>query len=180
MDKGENRQSALETIRDYITGKSVPLMGPEENRQTVERFLVEEKGYAKEDIHVGEKISVQAGGELYESRIDLVVYVNKAPYMAIKCAPGSLGSREREILAAARLVFDSPIPFSVVSDGKTAIVMDTVSGQKTGEGMSSIYSKTEAIQHMQTIQSHPLPKARKDKEALIFRSYDSMNVNRKR
>ena len=40
------------SLIDYITGKEVPNVGAEENRQAIERFLVEEKGFAREDIAV--------------------------------------------------------------------------------------------------------------------------------
>ena len=45
-------------ITDYITGKEVPNIGAEENRQALERFLVEEKGYFKEDIEVDVDIEI--------------------------------------------------------------------------------------------------------------------------
>ena len=39
-------------LTDYVTGKEVPNIGAEENRQTVERYLVEKKGFSKQDIGV--------------------------------------------------------------------------------------------------------------------------------
>ena len=33
------------TLIDFITGRETPNIGAEENRQVVERFLVEQKGY---------------------------------------------------------------------------------------------------------------------------------------
>jgi hypothetical protein len=69
------------------------------------------------------------------------------------------------------------IPFSIVSDGKTAIVLDTVSGKKTGEGMDTIPSKKEAIEKLESIDLLPFPKDRLEREKLIFRTYDSENVN---
>jgi hypothetical protein len=119
-------------------------------------------------------------GELYRSQLDLVVSVDggKTRFMAIRCVAGSLGSREREIVAAARLLLDNyQIPFSIVSDGKTAIVLDTVSGKKTGEGMDTIPSKKEAIEKLESIDLLPFPKDRLEREKLIFRTYDSENVN---
>jgi len=97
--------------------------------------------------------------------------------MAIKCAAGSLGSREREIVAAARLLKDYQIPFAVVSDGQTAIVLDTVSGKKTGEGMAAIPSKEAAGRMLDSCQPISLPADRREREKLIFRTYDSDNVN---
>ena len=166
-------------ITDFVTGREVPNIGAEENRQAVEQFLVEQKGYLKEDIEVDVAINIIAGDELYRSLVDLVVGTDggKTRIMALKCAAGSLGSREREILAAARLLDKYQIPFSVISDGKTAIVLDTVSGKKVGEGLGAIFSKKEAIEKLKTLELRPFPKDRRKGEGLIFRTYDIENVN---
>lgn len=166
-------------ITDFITGKEIPNVGAEENRQQVAQFLVAEKGFLKEDIEVDVDIEINVAGAIYRSQVDLVVSVDggPTPFMAIKCAAASLGSREREILAASRLLCENQIPISVVSDGKTAIVLDTVSGQKQGEGLNAIPAKDEAREHLKTLQLQPYPKEKLKREKLIFRTYDSMNVN---
>ena len=168
-------------ITDFVTGKEIPNVGAEENRQMVERFLVAEKGFSKADIAVDVDIEISVAGETYRSQIDLVVSVDdeygSTPFMAIKCAAASLGSREREILAAARLLAENQLPFSVVSDGKTAIVLDTVSGKNLGEGLNAILSKAEARERLREIKPLPFPKEKREREKLIFRSFDSMNVN---
>ncbi len=166
-------------ITDFATGKEIPNVGAEENRQQVERFLVTEKGYAREDIDIDVDIEITVAGQPYRSQIDLVVSIDGGarPYMAFKCAAASLGSREREILAAARLACDSQIPISVVSDGRTAIVLDTVSGRRQGEGLEAIPSKDQAREHLSHLVLQPFPLEKRDREGLIFRSYDSMNVN---
>jgi hypothetical protein len=172
-------QKPYSMITDFVTGKEIPNVGAEENRQMVERFLVNEKGFSKEDIEVDVDIEMIVTGELYRSLIDLVVSVDGGAtrFMAIKCAAASLGSREREILAASRLLYENQLPFSVVSDGKTAIVLDTVSGKKLGEGLSAIPSKGEVLEKSKTLKLQPFPKEKLEREKLIFRSYDSMNVN---
>ena len=167
-------------ITDFVTGKEIPNVGAEENRQAVEHFLVEEKGFLKEDIAIDVDIELTVAGEAYKSQIDLVVNIDVGAvrFMAVKCAAGSLSSREREIVAAARLLDEKyQIPFSVVSDGKTAIVLDTVSGEKVGEGKDAIPSKDEAREKMRSIELQPFPQKRLEREKLIFRSYDSLNVN---
>lgn len=172
-------QKPYSMITDFVTGREMPNIGAEENRQAVAQYLVNEKGYSKDEIEVDVKIELTIAGEPYRSQVDLVVTVNdgKLPIMAIKCAAGSLGSREREIVAAARLLEDYQIPFAVVSDGKTAIVLDTVSGKKTGEGMAAIPSKEAAIRMLDSYQPISLPADRLEREKLIFRTYDSENVN---
>ena len=166
-------------ITDFVTGKGLPNIGAEDNRQAIERFLVEQKGYLKEDIQIDADIEMIVAGELYQSQLDLVVSVDggRTRFMAIRCVAGSLGSWEREIVAAARLLDNYQIPFSMVSDGKTAIVLDTVSGKKTGEGMDAIPSKKEALEKLDSLELQPFPKDRLEKEKLIFRTYDSENVN---
>ena len=164
-------------ITDFVTGEKIPDVGAEANRQTVERVLVAEKGYTKKDIEVDAPLEVTIGDEFYRSSVDLVVSVNGKRYMAIKCAPGSLGSREREIVSAARLLGEYQIPVSVVSDGKTAMVLDTVSGEKIGEGLDAIPSKKALQKSAKSLKLQPLAEKRMEREKLIFRSYDSMNVN---
>ena len=166
-------------ITDFATGREIPNVGAEENRQMVEKFLVNEKGYAKADIEVDVDLEISVAGEPYRSQIDLVISPDGGAnrFMAIKCAAASLGSREREILAAARLVGDAQIPLSVVSDGKTAIVLDTVSGRKLGEGLDAIPSKDLAREQLKGVDLQPFPETKREREGLIFRTYDSMNVN---
>jgi hypothetical protein len=101
----------------------------------------------------------------------------KSHFMVLKCAAGSLGSREREIVAAARLLDAYQIPWAVVSDGKTAIVLDTVSGKKIGDGLDAIPSRQEAIAQLQAYTPLAFPEERREREKLIFRTYDVENVN---
>ena len=166
-------------ITDFVTGKKIPNVGAEDNRQMVEKFLVNNKGYSKEDIAIDVDIKITIAGETYRSQIDLVVSVGgeSGRFMAIKCAAASLGSREREILAASRLLYEKQLPFSVVSDGKTAIVLDTVTGRKLGEGLNMIPSKEEAREMLTKTTWAPFPQQKLEREKLIFRSYDSMNIN---
>ena len=174
-----NTLKPYEIITDFVTGKDVPNIGAEENRQVIERFLIEQKGYLKKDIQIDAEIEMSIAGELYRSQLDLVISTDggETRFMAIRCAAGSLGSQEREIVAAARLLDNYQIPLSVASDGKTAIVLDTVSGKKIGAGMDAIPSKKEAIEKLKSLELQPLPKERLEREKLIFRTYDSENVN---
>ena len=168
------------TLIDFVTAREIPNIGAEENRQAVERFLVQEKGYLKEDIAVDVDIEMMVAGEVYQSQIDLVLSLEKGSvhFMAFKCAAASLGSWEREIVAAARLLEPNyQIPYAVVSDGKTAMVLDTISGKKIGEGMAAIPSKEQAVETLKTIDLIAFPKERMERERLIFRTFDSQNVN---
>lgn len=174
------KQVFVDTIIDFVTGKPVPDEGAEANRQAVERFLVETCGYAKEEISVSVEMNLTIGGEPYRSAADLVITCSEGRIMLVKCAAGSLGSCEREAMATARLLDpEAQIPITVVSDGNTALVFDTVSGKKTGEGMAAIPTRTDAKRIGKETTPTPLPERRREKEALIFRTYDMINVHRR-
>jgi hypothetical protein len=166
-------------ITDFVTGREVPNVGAEENRQAVEKYLIDKKGYQKEDIQVDFDIAITVAGEPYHSQVDLVVSADggKTSFMAIKCAAGSLGSREREIVAAARLLDEYQIPWAMVSDGKKAIVLDTVTGKKIGDGLDVIPAKGEALGQLKSYTPLVFPEERREREKLIFRTYDIENVN---
>ena len=112
-----------ETLTDYLTSRPVPNIGPEANRQAVIRYLIEEAGYRSEELETNGPISVAIEETRYASRVDIVVSNEGEALMLVKCAAGSLGSREREALAAARLVKDPPLPLTLVSDGQAATLL---------------------------------------------------------
>jgi hypothetical protein len=168
-------------IVDFVTGREIPEVGPEANRQALERYLVSKKQYAKPDIEVDAPIAFEVAGESYRSQIDLVVTLETPGgakrFMAIKCVAGSLGSHEREILAAARILEGYQIPLAVVSDGQNAVVIDSLSGRKIGEGLDALPSKPAAVKTLATLQLQPYPRDRLERERLIFRTYDVDKVN---
>lgn len=165
-------------ISDYITGNPVRNAGPEVVKQTVEQFLVKDRGYDKTDIRVNEPIVVQFKGEDYHSVIDLIVFCKERAIMALTCVAGSIGSYEREILAGARLVFDYQIPLAVSTDARDAVVMDTVSGSYRGKGLNAIPSKQEALNLLRTFAFPPLDENRKEREMIIYRSFNLEKINK--
>jgi ribosomal protein L21E len=167
-----------DTIFDFITGKPRLNAGAEANRQAVERLLVGVKGYEKEQIEVDASITLDMGNERYQSTVDLVVRVQGMRFMIIKCAAGALASREREVIAAARLMENYQIPLAVACDGQNAIVWDTVSGKCLGEGLSAIPARDQALAAFDAAALVSLDEQRRVRQQLIFKSYDSMNVHR--
>ncbi|MCF8067703.1 MAG: type I restriction enzyme HsdR N-terminal domain-containing protein [Desulfobacterales bacterium] len=167
----------ITTITDYITGKEIPNVGSEENRQVVEKFLVEDKGFSRKDIEIDADIEMIIAGEPYTSQVDLVVSCEGKRLMLIKCVAASLGSREREIVSAARLLDVYQIPFSIVSDGNSAIIMDTISGKVINEGMDNIPSRDNLKKQSANIQFISFPEEKRERETLIFRTYDIENIN---
>jgi hypothetical protein len=176
-DKNPKEPMSNDTLVDYVTGRMVPDIGAESHRQKIERFLVTDKGYDKSDIAVDADIAVVFPEETYRSQLDLVVSVDGRPVMVIKCVAGSLESRQREVLSAARIYRPGPIPYAVAADGETAVIYDTRTGKKIGEGLNAILDLSAARSMAANIMPINIPETRIKKERIIFRSYDSMNIH---
>ena len=161
-----------DTIVDYITGRVIPDIGPEGSRQRFEKFLVETKGYAKSDVQVDAPITVLFKGAPYHSTLDLVVFCDTRPFMAVRCIAGSLGSYEREILAGARLIYDHQVPLSVSTNGRDALIRETATGKKFGTGMDAIPTKQEAAELLKKMPQLSFPENKKEREMILFRSYN--------
>ncbi|MDY6952129.1 MAG: type I restriction enzyme HsdR N-terminal domain-containing protein [Thermodesulfobacteriota bacterium] len=164
-------------LTDFVTGKEVPNIGAEENRQRIERLLVEEKGYDTGDIEVDADLTFKIKDQVVHSHVDLVVGIDDKRFMVLRCVPGSLGTRHRETLAAARLLYTYQIPLSVITDGTDADVLDTLTGEPIGHGIDAIPSKDEGRKTMRNIELKPFPQEKLEREGLIFRSYDELNIN---
>jgi hypothetical protein len=161
-------------ICDFITGQAFIDTDDERIRQGIERFLIEEKGYSKKDIEVDREFDIALGDELNKSKVDLIVSVEEKNFMIIKCARGSLVSREREILSCARILDTYQIPFAVITNGEDAEVLDTISGEVIGNGLEAIPSKTQALEAIKKIEFKKLQDERIEKEKRIFLAFDSI------
>lgn len=168
----------FDQITDYITGREIDNVGAEASRQIFEKFLVETKGYSKQEVGVDVPLTVQFKGEDYDSVIDLIVTVGNRPFMAITCVAGSIGSYEREILAGARLVEKNIIPYAVSTDGRDAIVLDSRTGETTGNGLDAVPSRQAAEDLLKTIEDTPLDPAKRNGEMIIYRSFNLEKVNK--
>lgn len=166
-----------DTLIDFITGQKVANIGAEANRQSLERVLIEKKAYTRQDIVVDAPIEVDIDGDAYRSTVDLVIQIEGVPLVAVKCAAGSLGSREREIVSAARLYAAAPLPLAIVTDGSDATVLNTQTGKPIGKGLDAIPSRRDAAKLVHADPLPPIAPERLTREKRVFRSYDSMNVN---
>jgi hypothetical protein len=163
-----------ERIIDFITGQSFIDTDDERIRQRIERLLIEEKGYSKKDIEVDREFEIVLGEEINRSSIDLIVNVEEKRFMVIKCARGSLVSREREIQSCASILDVYQIPFAVITNGEDAEVLDTISGEIIGCGLEAIYSKKQALEAIRRIEFKRLPKEKVEKEKRIFLAFDAI------
>lgn len=145
-----------------------------EARKMIAYLLVEKKGYLPEDIEKKVVIEVKLGQETAYSSVDFLVSVEGKKAMIIKCAAGSLSSRERQAVAAARLLGSPPVPIAVVADPMNAEVLDVATGKVMGEGFGAIPIKDQVIQILSKTELKPLSLERLEKEKRILLAFDAI------
>lgn len=145
-----------------------------EARRKVEYLLLEKKGYARDDIRKNAAFEVKLADETAYSSVDFVVSIDGKQAMIIKCAAGSLDSRERQAVAAARLFAAPPVPIAVVADPATAEVLDTASGKVIGEGYGAIPVKEQLAGILSGTQPVPLSPERLEREKRILLAFDAI------
>ncbi|MGD9023083.1 MAG: type I restriction enzyme HsdR N-terminal domain-containing protein [Deltaproteobacteria bacterium] len=160
-----------ETV-DFITGETLIDTIDERARQEIARFLVNEKGYLKEDIRVRRPIALDVDGNKGTFIVNFVVHVSGKAFMIIIFGPGSLVSRERPALAAARLVEPYTVPFTVVTNGRSAEVLETQSGHVIAEGLENIPSKEQALERFKTVVFETLAGKHMDRERRILYAFE--------
>ena len=160
-----------ETV-DYITGRTIVDTHDERVRQKIARFMVEEKGYSKKDIEVGREIPLNVDGDRGTVRVDFVIRIDGKALAIIIFGPGSLVTRERSTLAAARLIESYAVPFAVVTNGEDAEVMETKSGHVIAQGLEAVPSKQEAVERIRTLTFEKVPGKRLEKEKRILYVFD--------
>nr|WP_181448027.1 type I restriction enzyme HsdR N-terminal domain-containing protein [Dissulfurirhabdus thermomarina] len=161
------------TLRDYLTGEELPDTDDERFRQAIARMLVEEKGFAREEITPRCRIETLFAGRFVTSRIDFVVRVADRPVMVVRYGPGSLVTRERAAVAAARVLDpEVRIPFAVVTNGRDAEVLDTATGKVIGTGLSAVPTRAEISGRLPSIRFEPFPEDRRERELRILNAYD--------
>ncbi len=146
-------------------------------RKTVEYLLLEKKGYAREEVRKQVVFEVILGQETTHSSVDFLVTVEGKKAMVIKCASGSLSSRERQAVAAARLLGSPPIPIAVVADPTTAEVLDVMTGKVVGEGFGAIPVREQILAVLSEKEPKPLSPDRIEKEKRILLAFDAIRCS---
>jgi len=162
------------TCSDFITGESVVDTDDERYRQKLARLLVEEKGYAKSDIEVRLKIETLFAKQFVVSTIDFTVRMQGKRFMIIRYGPGSLVTRERAAIAAARVLDPAyRIPLAAVTNGEDAELLDTMTGKVIAEGLTAIPDKQAASLLIDTLRFTPfVDSGRRERELRILNAFD--------
>ncbi|NTV13303.1 MAG: type I restriction enzyme HsdR N-terminal domain-containing protein [Desulfobulbaceae bacterium] len=164
----------LGTLSDFVTDETLVDTDDERYRQKLARYLVEEKGYAKEELEPRRKIETLFSGCFVVSKIELVVSLAGRPLLLLRYGPGSLVTRERPTLAAARVLEpEMLIPVAVISNGEDAEVLDVVSGKVVGTGLDAIPDRAQLAAMADKLAPLPGPTGdRREKELRILNAFD--------
>ncbi len=94
--------------------------------------------------------------------------------MIVRYGPGSLVSRERAAIAAARVLNpDYCIPLAVVTNGRDAELLDTKTGKVIGYGLHSIPDHGTIQNMFEQLAFYPPPETkRRDQELRILNVFD--------
>ena len=162
------------TCTDYLSGETIVDTDDERCRQELARLLVEKKGYAKSELEPRLCIETLYNGQFVASTIDITVRVAGRRIMILRFAPGSLVTRERSAIAAARVLEPGyQIPLAVVTNCRDAEVLDTYTGKVIGQGMDAIPGRKDAGDMIKALRFEPFADKKKiDREKRILNAYD--------
>ena len=144
-------------------------------RRAMLDFLINSKGYLTDDIEIDAKFEISAGNRTEAVSTDFIIKLAGVRFMAVKCAPSTLGSRERHILSFCRVVDSYQIPYCLITDGEKAIMLDTLTGKTMSEDFALIPSRTEALEKIKGIKLEKYPDNRLEREKLILLAYQCAN-----
>lgn len=133
----------LGQLRDYLTGEIRVDTHDERYRQKVARLLVEVKGFPRDALTPQVPIPVYARGRHARVRIDLTVCLEGRIALLVKYAPGSLTTRHQVAIAASRLLGVWQVPFSVVTNGEDADVLDNAEAAVVARGLDGIFTRED-------------------------------------
>jgi hypothetical protein len=162
------------TLFDYLTGEELVDTDDERTRQDLARWMVEEKGYSKDNLEPRRGIETLFAAQFVRSNLTLTVILEGKRIMVIRYAPGSLVSRERSAIAAARVLEeDYQIPLAVVTNGKDAELLNTINGQVIAAGMAAIPDLKKARELFPTLVFRErLDEKKRERELRILNAFD--------
>ena len=162
----------LGELTDLITGETLADTHDERYRQKLARLLLDTKGYDLENIQARHPLKVQAGSNCALIKIDFVLSAAGKTGMIVKYGPGSLVTRYRPALAAARLITPYQIPRVVVTNGEAADILDGASGKLMASDLASIPSKDELATIVAQMSIKEITPVRAEAESRIVYAFE--------
>ncbi|MCW5205479.1 hypothetical protein VU08_00895 [Desulfobulbus sp. F5] len=127
------------TLKDYLSGEELPDTDDERFRQSLARMMVEEKGFTKKELVPRLALETCFNSIFVRSVIDLTVSLGGQRVMILRYGPGSLVTREKPAVAAARLLdAGGCISLAIVTNGQDAELLETTAGKVLAVGMAAL------------------------------------------
>lgn len=171
------RPDLPDCLTDCLTGREIPFSNKDNIRQKTLKLLLDKKNYKKEDFTADREIAFEIDGRPVISMVDLSISVDGRTLMIWKCASGSLVSRERQILASARLLEEYIVPFAAVTNGVDLEFIETSSGDVIGCGYGSLPSRGELLETLSNFSFKPVNKKKLVNEQRILFTYDAISCS---
>jgi len=162
------------TLQDYLTGEELPDTDDERYRQQLARLLVEERGFARYELQSRLTIETRFNDQLVRSVVEIAIQIEGRRALIIRYGPGSLVTRERPAIAAARILEAGyRIPLAVVTNLRDAELLETKTGKVLATGLDSIPDREKLAAMMDSIEFEPYTdEASREKEARILNAFD--------
>ncbi len=162
------------TLVDYLSGQAIVDTDDERYRQKIARFLVTVKGYRRDELLPRLNIETLFNHHFVVSTIDLVINLVARRLVVLRYGPGSLVTRERSAIAAARVLNPGyQIPYAVVTNGEDAEFLETGRGRILARGLAGIPARDEALILLAGCKFAPPPAgAKREREFRILNAFD--------
>jgi hypothetical protein len=153
-------------LQDFLTGQTLPDTDDERVRQGLARLLVEQLGYAKQELEPRLSIVSDFGNRVV-STIELCICIEDRRLFILRYGPGSLVTREKAAIAAARILDpDYRIPLAIVTNGRDAELLETERGKVLATGMDCIPDRQQAKALLYSATFEPFADPEKRDQAL--------------
>ncbi|MGD9947232.1 MAG: type I restriction enzyme HsdR N-terminal domain-containing protein [Desulfobulbus sp.] len=153
-------------LEDFLTGDILPDTDDERVRQGLARLLVEQLGYAKEALEPRLSIVSEYTNRVVTT-IEFTVSIGGKRLFILRYGPGSLVTREKAAIAAARILDpEYRIPLAIVTNGRDAELLETAHGKVLATGMECIPSKQQAEKYRKQYAFEPFSDPDKRDQAL--------------
>ena len=161
------------SLVDYVTGEPLVDTDDERYRQKLAQMLVTEKGFAKNELEMRRRIETLFAHQFVASRIDIVVSIGDQRVMVLRYGPGSLVTRERPAIAAARVLEENQmIPLVVVTNGEDAELLDARTGKVLATGLAAIPAREAVLAMLPGLDFRPIASERREPELRILNAFD--------
>lgn len=143
-------------------------------RQSLALMMINDLKYCNDQLRSRATIETLFAKSFVRSTIELVVSCADKEFMILRYGPGSLVSRERSAIAAARVLNKKyRIPLAVVTNGRDAELLDTITGNIIGYGVNSI-PNAERAKKLVTELTYlpPLEAEQHERELRILNAFD--------